>query len=57
MAELKPQPFESYHEWKLRKSKEWASHLDLSERRTIRDFLTRIALYKEEVKAEKRSKS
>ena len=55
MAELKPQPFESYHEWKLRKSKEWASHLNLSERRTIRDFLARIALYKEEVKAEKRS--
>ena len=54
MAGLKPQPFESYHEWKLRKSKEWASHLNLSERRTIRDFLIRIALYKEEVKAEKR---
>lgn len=56
MAGLKPQPFESYHEWKLRKCKEWASHLNLSERRTIRDFLVRIALYKEEVKAEKRSK-
>lgn len=56
MAGLKPQPFESYHEWKLRKCKEWASHLDLSERMTIRDFLARIALYKEEVKAEKRSK-
>ena len=57
MPELKPRPYESYHEWKLRKCKEWASHLTLDEKMTIRDFLNRVALYREEAKAEKRSKS
>lgn len=48
--DIKPKPFESYHDWKKRKMMAWASKLSYSDRRKIEEFLVTLKLYREEMK-------
>lgn len=46
--------FEGYHERKVRRCREWAKRLSLTDKQRIREFIALLALYLEDIRIEKR---
>lgn len=50
IPDIKPLPFESYSDWKKRRRMAWAKKMTYYDRKKIDEFLTKLTLYREEVK-------
>lgn len=55
MINIKPLPYEGYHEWKRRRRMVWYSKLSYTDRRSIDEFITKLSLFIEENKQDRRS--
>lgn len=50
IPDIEPLSFESYSDWKKRRRMAWAKKMTYSDRRSIEEFLTKLALYRKEAK-------
>ena len=50
MIDIKPLPYEGYHEWKRRRRMVWYSKLNYTDRKSIDEFITKLSLFIEENK-------